>query len=404
MIPIPGNGRRYDSTPNPDYPARAYPENYNPYLLEYHYKDFFTLVNISATAGEGGTVSGGKEYALDATVTLKATANVGYTFDGWYEDGAKIAGAGAVYIFPAKTARILIAKFEAIPITTHAFTVTAGTGGTVSAAGGNYAAGVSISVTATANSGYRFVKWEAEGVKLSSDTDNPITFNMPDNAVTLTAKFETTSTGGGTTVGGVGPLKPSLRDILGNDSQGPTFKDVPETYWAYQYVEYLARKDFVKGKSSTLFAPGDPITRAEFVTILARMDGAELSAYSGPFTDVKAGAYYAGAVDWAVKAGVTKGTSATAFSPDRTISRQEIAAMLARYLSYKAVSLMAYNQTLYFTDEAKIADYAKDYIRNMQTSDIISGYPDGSFKPLANATRAEAAKMLALVHYLINNR
>jgi len=106
----------------------------------------------------------------------------------------------------------------------------------------------------------------------------------------------------------------------------------------------------------------------------------------------------------AVKAGVTVGTSATTFSPNRTITRQEIAAMLARYVSYKLVTLTAYNQPVSFTDEAQIAAYAKDFVRNMQTADVINGYPDGSFKPLANATRAEAAKMLALVHYLMYNK
>ncbi|MCL1873847.1 MAG: S-layer homology domain-containing protein [Clostridiales bacterium] len=114
------------------------------------------------------------------------------------------------------------------------------------------------------------------------------------------------------------------------------------TYWAYQYVEYLARREFVKGKGTTLFAPNDPITRAEFITILARMS------------------------------------------------------------EEQKVTLIDYNQPQSFSDEQLIADYAKDFVSTMQKADIINGYPDGSFKPLANATRAESAKMLAFVHYLMN--
>jgi hypothetical protein len=63
-----------------------------------------------------------------------------------------------------------------------------------------------------------------------------------------------------------------------------------------------------------------------------------------------------------------------------------------------------YNQPQSFTDELQIADYAKDFVSAMQKAEIINGYPNGSFKPLANASRAEAAKMLAVAHYLMNNR
>jgi hypothetical protein len=169
-------------------------------------------------------------------------------------------------------------------------------------------------------------------------------------------------------------------------------------------VEYLAHREFVKCKSTTLFATNDPITRADFITILARMSEEDLPIYEGPFSDVKADVYYAGAVAWGIEAGIIKGTSDTAFSPNRSISRQEIATLLGRYLSYKQVTLIECNQSQSFTYEQQIADYAKDFVSAMQKADIINGYPDGSFKPLTNATRAEAAKMLAIAHYLMDNR
>ena len=134
------------------------------------------------------------------------------------------------------------------------------------------------------------------------------------------------------------------------------------------------------------------------------MSDEELPAYTGPFTDVKPDAYYAGVIAWGIETGITKGTSDTTFSPNRSISRQEIATLLGRYLAYKEVTLKDYNQPQSFTDELQIADYAKDFVSAMQKADIVSGYPDGSFKPLANATRAEAAKMLAIAHYLMSSR
>ena len=145
-----------------------------------------------------------------------------------------------------------------------------------------------------------------------------------------------------------------------------------------QYVEMPSCRDFAKGKSTTLFALNDPITRAEFITILARMSDEDLPIYEGPFTDVKADAYYAGAVAWGIEAEITKGTSDTTFTPNRSINRQEIATLLGRYLSYKQVTLIEYNQPQSFSDGQQIADYAMDFVSTMQKADIINGYPDGS--------------------------
>jgi hypothetical protein len=68
----------------------------------------------------------------------------------------------------------------------------------------------------------------------------------------------------------------------------------------------------------------------------------------------------------------------------------------------RQVTLINY-QCQSLTDEQLIADYAKDFVNAMQKADIIYGYPNGSFKPLANATRSEVAKMLAIAHCLMDS-
>lgn len=327
----------------------------------------------------------------------------GYIFDGWYKDAA----CTEVYNFdsPVTGSFTLYANWK------RAFKVTFISNGTTFLEELVADNDTVKKPTDPTRSGYTFAGWYTNPELTDAyDFNTSVTKSFP-----LYAKW--TAVPGGkvgtdpitgepiTDVGDpVDPNKPSGFNILGEDTQGPTFQDVAKTHWAYQYVEYLARKGFVNGKTATLFAPGDPITRAEFVTILARMEGAALTDYDGPFTDVQAGAYYAGAVSWAVEAGVTLGTSATTFTPGRTISRQEIATMLARYILYKEYSLTYYNQAVDFSDGAQIAEYAKEHVSNMQKADIIGGYPDGTFKPLNNATRAEAAKMLALIHFLINSK
>ncbi|MDR3295575.1 MAG: S-layer homology domain-containing protein [Clostridiales Family XIII bacterium] len=179
------------------------------------------------------------------------------------------------------------------------------------------------------------------------------------------------------------------------------FTDVPKGHWAYDYVSYMAGYGFVTGKSTSLFAPSDSITRAEFITILYRMDGASAEPAS-VFADVPESAYYAPAVAWAVAAGVTSGVSEQSFAPGNRITRQDIATLLARYLNYKNITLDETNAEITFTDATGISGYAKDAVVSMQKADVIGGYEDGSFRPQGEATRAEAAKMLAVVHYFVS--
>jgi uncharacterized repeat protein (TIGR02543 family) len=357
-------------------------------------------VTLNANGGKvDGKLSMTKDFAVGGKyIGLPIPTRADYSFIGWFTEVTGGTKVTAETVVTKDSAHTLYAQWE----TTTFYTVK------FDSKGGSSINDLTVPINGTAakptdptRSGYKFVGWYTDDAcTIEYNFATAVTKN-----ITLYAKWESSGGSGGSSGDIItGPLKPSLRNILGNDTQGATFTDVPASHWAYQYVEYLARKGFVTGKSATRYAPNDSITRAEFVTILARMEGAALSSYSGPFTDVVSGSYYAGAVDWAVKAGVTIGTSATTFSPNRTISRQEIATMLARYVTYKLVTLVAYNQPLSFTDEARIAAYAKDYVKNMQISDVINGYPDGSFKPLSNASRAEAAKMLALVHYLMSNR
>lgn len=183
----------------------------------------------------------------------------------------------------------------------------------------------------------------------------------------------------------------------------PTFRDVPASHWAHEFVAEMAVKGFIKGKPvgpELLFGPDDNVTRAEFVTILARMSREALPSggkASSKFGDIMADAYYAPAVAWAADAGVVMGTGGNAFSPDRPISRQEIATMIYRYATYKRIALSGSAAPASFSDADLIAAYAKDAVSSMQQAGVINGYGDGSFRPLGYTTRAETAKLLCLI-------
>ena len=112
---------------------------------------------------------------------------------------------------------------------------------------------------------------------------------------------------------------------------GTTFTDVPAGAYYEEAVGWAVEKGITKGTSDSTFTPDGVCTRAQAVTFLWRAAGSPAAkAGSLPFADVKAGSYYDDAVRWAVENGVTVGTSATTFSPNATCSRAQIVTFLWR--------------------------------------------------------------------------
>lgn len=112
---------------------------------------------------------------------------------------------------------------------------------------------------------------------------------------------------------------------------GTSFTDVPAGAYYEEAVGWAVEKGITKGTSDSTFTPDGVCTRAQAVTFLWRAAGSPAAkAGSQPFADVKAGSYYDDAVRWAVENGVTVGTSATTFSPNATCSRAQIVTFLWR--------------------------------------------------------------------------
>ena len=176
------------------------------------------------------------------------------------------------------------------------------------------------------------------------------------------------------------------------------FTDVPESRWSYPYIKELYDAGVVSGTSATTFEPTANVTRAQFVTMLAGLQGADVSAYTtGKFADVPAEAWYAHYVNWAADNGIVYGISDTEFAPNAEISRQDMATMLYRYAGQFGIQLGTGNPAITFTDEADITDYALPAVEALQRAGVISGMPDGSFRPRDTATREQACVMLCLL-------
>lgn len=154
---------------------------------------------------------------------------------------------------------------------------------------------------------------------------------------------------------------------------------------------YNVEHGMVSGTSATTFSPNGTMTRGQFVTILARMDGVDTSAVStgGKFTDVANSAYYAKAVYWAASAGISGGTTASTFSPDMNVTRQQAATFIHRYLSYKGLTLADVSNPTTFKDAGRIDSYAQKAAEAMRLCGLFSGDNNGNFNPDKDMTRAE---------------
>lgn len=172
------------------------------------------------------------------------------------------------------------------------------------------------------------------------------------------------------------------------------FSDI-NTHWASDSIKFLADRGIINGMSDTEFAPNNNITRAEFITLLAKLDNINENKYKTEnFTDVPSNAWFNPYVDWASKTGITSGTSNATFAPNDNITREQMAVMIERFCEYKQFSLNNNKEVINFTDNSHISSYAQNAVTKVQQAGIINGRTDGSFAPKDNATRAEAAQII----------
>lgn len=167
------------------------------------------------------------------------------------------------------------------------------------------------------------------------------------------------------------------------------FGDVPQNSWFADAVKYVSENKLMNGTSTTAFSPNENMSRAMLATVLYRMSGETAEADSS-FRDVSSSAYYAAAVNWASSEGIVNGTGADAFSPNASITREQLAAMLYRYAGEPSVSadLSAY------TDTVDISPYASKAVEWCVAKGILSGESATRLAPQDAATRAECAAML----------
>ncbi len=171
------------------------------------------------------------------------------------------------------------------------------------------------------------------------------------------------------------------------------FTDVKIEDWFAEEVQYVVDKGLMSGTSSTTFAPNGTTTRGMIVAILYRMEK-EPTAPASVFTDVKAGAYYEKAIDWAAANEIVKGVSETTFAPDQAITREQLAAILYRYAQFKGYNVSKMNKLDSYADAAQVSPYAVPAMQWANAENLITGKSATILDPKGDATRAEVSSIL----------
>lgn len=169
------------------------------------------------------------------------------------------------------------------------------------------------------------------------------------------------------------------------------FADIDASHaWAKDNIELLAGAGILNGIDGTHFEPQRGVTRAEFVSMLARALNLDTKiAGNTVFKDVKADAWYAGAIQTVSGKNIITGYEDGTFRPNNTITRQEMAVILTR-----ALKLPPADKAYDFKDLNKISSWSKDSVYSAVSYGLLKGFEDGTFKPADAASRAQCAVII----------
>ena len=268
-------------------------------------------------SGAGTGATGAGSHAEGTTVNIYAGTKSGYTFNGWTSDDVTVLSASsknASFVMPGKDVTVKAnwvyngGGSSGGGYTYYTIKATAGVNGSISPTGNvSVREGRDQTFTITPNKGYAVAKVLIDSKNVGAVKS--YTFENVKKNHTIEVVF----------------MKAS-----GNPQTG-VFVDVPEGSYYEEAVNWAVEKGITTGTDATHFSPDGICTRAQAVTFLWRAAGSPAAKSAVmPFTDVKAGSYYYDAVLWAVENGITKGTSDTMFSPDATCSRAQIVTFLWR--------------------------------------------------------------------------
>lgn len=323
-------------------------------------------------ANDGETTDQVLTVAENGIVILPTPTRSGrYAFRYW-TDGTNTYNAGDAYTVTGNATLTAVWRYtgssssgitSSYPVSVPRFD-----NGSVSVTPGSASKGTTVTITVKPDEGYeldKLVVTDKDGnrLSLSDKGDGKYTFTMPDGKVSVDASFS--------------KIAATIN-----------FRDVNQSDYYYDAVQWAVEKGITEGTSATTFSPDASCTRAQMVTFLYRAAGSPAPKSTvNPFSDVSASDYYYNAVLWAVENGITTGVSADRFAPGATVSRAQTVTFLYRANGSPVASGAS------FGDVAADEYYANAVAWAVQNG-ITTGTGNGKFSPNADCTRGQIVTLL----------
>lgn len=195
------------------------------------------------------------------------------------------------------------------------------------------------------------------------------------------------------------PTEPDPTEPEPTEPEKLPYDDVEDDDWYASAVRFVYEQELFYGTSDSTFGPQDNMSRAMLVTVLWRHAGRPTASQEAGFEDVPEtddeSCYYAVPVAWAKEYGIVAGVSESEFGPDRSITREQLAAILYRYCTvYWGVQEGKMADLSEFTDGGQVSAYAEEAMQWAVGSGIVSGMGNGTLNPKGTATRAQVASMI----------
>ncbi len=185
--------------------------------------------------------------------------------------------------------------------------------------------------------------------------------------------------------------------ILTFDTRIHEFSDVTAKDWFAPSIREALIRGIIAGDGDS-FRPNDPMTRADFVSMLANLqkslDGSTVINGDFSFTDITDETPYGAMARWSGDFGIITGKDTGEFAGEEPVQRQQMVAILYRFITISEMDNVPSGDLSGFSDGDRTSAYARDAMIWAVGRGIINGFPDGTLDPFGGATRAQAAKMI----------
>ena len=338
-----------------------------------------TKFTVTLKFDDGATADQLLTVAENGTVILPTPTRSGsYAFRYW-TDGTTTYAAGAEYTVTKEATLTAVWSYTGSSSSSSSsssyYAISAPTvaNGSVSVTPSSASKGTTVTITVKPNDGYELDKLtitdkDGNHLSLSDKGNGKYTFTMPSGKVSVDAAFSKIET--------------------------VSFRDVEQSDYYYDAVQWAVEKGITEGTSANTFSPNASCTRAQMVTFLWRAAGSPApKSTTNPFRDVRSTDYYYDAVLWAVENGITSGTGADTFAPNATVTRGQTVTFL-----YRAAGSPAVGGNAGFSD-VNANDYYNSAVAWAAENNITGGTGNGKFSPKADCTRGQIVTLL----YRANN-